>query len=203
MAAHQVNRTHRFAQQAVQAGDLPALRMVGRTTVVDDIAVRAWSRSLARGRTWSPEVRDAALDLLSTGTTERLSSSERSRLRRRLRAMTATAIAHASGGLDGAWARYRSTDPIGLQPIGPSVVDLESFGILPTSTWITFIQVADLDLLEQTHPVVLDADGNLCVIERTDQDDRIARVLIDTYLLGDARESSAAATELEQRARDV
>ena len=68
---------------------------------------------------------------------------------------------------------------------------------------MTFVQGDDLDQLELEHDVVLDADGNLGVIERAYFDGRAARVLLDTYLLGDERQSSAAASRLEVRARDV
>jgi len=47
--------------------------------------------------------------------------------------------------------------------------------------------------------VILDADGNLGVIERSRVDDRTARILLDTYLLGDVRQSAAAAAGLERR----
>ncbi len=161
--ARQANRTHRFAQQAVQSGELPALRMVGRTTVVDDVAARAWMRSLARGRMWSPEVREAALDLLSTGTTDRLSSSERSRLRRRLRSMTTTEMAHAAGVPGGAWGRYRTTQPTDLQHIGPSALRAGSLGVLPGPTWITFTQAPNLDLLERSFPRVV-ATGSVGLV---------------------------------------
>nr|NLI50767.1 hypothetical protein [Propionibacterium sp.] len=200
--AGQHARTPRFVQQAVRSGDLPALRLVGRLVVMDDLAATAWARSLARGRRWSSEVRDAALDLLSTGRTGRLSSSERSRLRSRLRGMSAAAIAHAAGGL-GAWARYRVMQVPDLPRVGPSVVDEIGLGIVPGGGWVTFVETVDLTGFELTQDVILDADGNLGVVERPRPDPRIARVLLDTYLLGDARVSSAAATELESRAHGV
>ncbi|MFV0405827.1 MAG: hypothetical protein ACK5LN_03225 [Propioniciclava sp.] len=195
-------RTPRFVQQAVQAGDLPVLRMVGRTAVIDDVAVTAWARSLARGRRWTPAVREAAFDLLSTGQSSWLSSSERSRLRSRLRTMPAQAIAHAAGGLAGEWARYRTSDVGGLTPIGPSAVDAASLHLVPGSGWVTFVEVNDLDRFEYQRDVIVDADGNLGVVRR-DHDPREARVLADCYLLGDARLSAAAAAELEGRARGL
>ena len=166
---------------------------------MDDLAVQAWSRALGRGRRWTEQVREAALDLLSTGRTDRLSASERSRLRSRLRGMSTTDIAHAAGGL-GAWARYRGKSPIGLVRIGPSAADPGEFGIVPGEGWLTFLQTDDLDRFEIDQDVILDADGNVGVVERSTVDDRVARILLDTYLLGDARQSAAAAAELERRA---
>src|SRR5664280_369726 len=196
-AARQHARTDRFVQQALRSGALPGHRVFGRATSVDDVAVQAWSRAL--GRRWTEQVREAALDLLSTGRTDRLSGSERSRLRSRLRGMSATDMAHAAGGL-GAWARYRGKSPIGLVRIGPSAADPGELGIVGGEGWLTFVQTDALDRFGIDQDVILDADGNIGVIERSTVDDRVARILLDTYLLGDARQSAAAAAELQRRA---
>jgi hypothetical protein len=66
--------------------------------------------------------------------------------------------------------------------------------------WLTFVQTDDLNLFELDQDVILDADGNVGVIERSRVDDRVARILLDTYLLGDAHQSAAAAEELRRRA---
>ncbi|MGB7964372.1 MAG: hypothetical protein WCF12_15630 [Propionicimonas sp.] len=200
--AGQHARTARFVQQAVRSGDLSALRLVGRIAVMDDLAATAWARALAPGRRWTGEVREAALDLVSTGRTDRLSSSERSRLRSRLRGMSAAAMAHASGGLGG-WARYRVTGVPDLPRVGPSALDQAGVGIVPGAGWVTFVETVDLDQLEFDYDVILDADGNLGVLQRPRSDPRVARVLLDSYLLGDARLSTAAATELERRAHGL
>ncbi len=197
--ARQHARTDRFVQQALRSGALSGHRAFGRATSVDDVAVQAWSRALGRGRRWTAQVREAALDLLSTGRTDQLSASERSRLRSRLRAMSATDMAHAAGGL-GTWARYRGTSGIGLVRIGPSAADTGELGIVQGQGWLTFLQTDDLDRFEIDQDVILDADGNIGVVERLKVDDRTARILLDTYLLGDARQSAAAAAELERRA---
>ena len=196
--AHAYDRSERLVQLALRSGALAGHRTVGRVTTMDDIAARAWSRSVARGRPWTPEVRDAALDLLSNGHTERLAASERSRLKARLSSLTARDIAHAAGGL-GTWARYRGDAPYASTRIGPSAVDATQLGIVPGEGWLTFVQTDDLDRYELEHDVTLDADGNLGVVERLSIDERPARILLDTYLLGDARQSTAAASELEGR----
>ena len=201
--AEQHGRSDRFVQQAVRSGDLAALRTVGRLALVDDVAVMAWVRALARGRRWSSDVREAAMDLLSNGRTERLSSSERSRLRSRLREMSVVEIAHAADGLGGGWARYRVAHAPDLPRVGPSSADMTTLGVVPGEGWITFVETDDLDRLEQGHDVILDADGNLGVVERPVTTPRPARLLLDSYLLGDVRVSAAAANELEQRAHDL
>ena len=201
--ALQAGRGHRFVQQSVRRGDLAALRLVGRQVVVDDLAATAWARSLASGRKWSFGVREAAFDLLSFGRTARLSASERSRLRSRLRGMDARCIAHAAGGLGGTWGRYRAASSPELELIGPSRIRDSVGGVVPGGSWVRFGRTADLDRFEQEFDVVLDADGALGVVERADADDREARILLDCYLLGDARLSQASAAQLEERAHGL
>ena len=186
-----------LVRRALRDGYLAAVRQVGNTTVVDDIAAIAWSRAVARGRTWAPRVREAALDLLSGTKDDELGYDERSRLRARLRTMTAARLAHAAGGLGGTWSRYTAKETDLGEPIGPDAADVTKLGIVPGNTDISFVRVDDLDDLELRHDVTLDANGNLCVVERP-ADKRIARILLDTYLLGTRRESAAAAAELER-----
>ena len=196
--AHAYDRSERLVQLALRSGALAGHRTVGRVTTMDDIAARAWSRSTARGRPWPPDVRDAPPDLPPTGHTERPPPTERSRLKTRLSSLTARDIAHAAGGL-GTWSRYRGDVPSASIRIGPSAVDAAQLGIVPGEGWLTCVQTDDLDRYELEHDVTLDADGNLGVVERLCIDERPARILLDTYLLGDARQSTAAASELEGR----
>ena len=112
-------------------------------------------------------------------------------------------IAHASGGLR-SWARYRSDGPLDIDPIGPigpSRADLHQLGIVGKGSWLRFGRVVDLDEFEYATDVCVDANGKVGVVERPVRDDRIARTLIDTYLLGDARVSAAADQAIEQCAR--
>ena len=80
---------------------------------------------------------------------------------------------------------------------------MTTLGVVPGEGWMTFVETDDLDRLEQGHDVILDADGNLGVVERPVTTPRPARLLLDSYLLGDVRVSAAAANELEQRAHDL
>ncbi len=189
--------TQRAVQQAVALGQLAPLRRVGKAYLVDDLAAQAWMRSSSRGRRWSAVVREAALDLLTSGTTRLISGPEKSRLARRLRVMDARGIAHASGGL-GIWARYSTAESAPLDAIGPSAVAMSELGILEGESWLSFGRTEDLDAFEAEHDVILSADGNLGVVERSEPDNRLARVLLDAYLLGDARVSAAAAVRLEE-----
>lgn len=199
-AARAHGRTERAVQLALRSGALAGQRRRGRTTSLDDMAVLAWSRASHRGRPWGPGARDAALDLLSGLGTTTMAGSSLSRFRSSLRSMSAREIAHGAGGL-GVWARYRGSSVGSARPVGPSAADAESLGLVEGESWMTFLAVDDLDRFELDNDVVLDPDGNLGVVERATADERSARVLLDHYLLGDVRQSSAAAQELEHRAR--
>lgn len=187
----------RTVQRALGNGSLGTARVLGRQATTDDLAVQAWIRTTSRGRKWSSRTLEAAIDLLSGGRGESVSSSERSRLRATLREMTARQI--ASSSWIGTWSRYRTFGEVDAQLIGPSIADLSFLGIVAGESWMRFAEVADLDQFEATQPVAADPDGDLVVIERF-HDNRGARQLVDIYVLGDARESAAAARELEAAA---
>lgn len=193
--ADMAGRTERAVQLAVQSGALPVLRQVGRSFVIDDVAALAWLRSQAAGRVFSPRLRAAAMALLNGDRAGGLSASELSRLRRRLRESSAAQFAHAVGGVGGAWGRYRRTAPGDL--VGATEVELIAEGIVGTPSRRLF-QVGDLRDFELRSPIVLDADGDLCVVERQEPV-TIARRWLDTYLVGDARSSHIAAESLGER----
>lgn len=115
--------------------------------------------------------------------------------------MPITSIAHAARGLTGSWVRYRAEATDGF--IGPTAVRASDLGIVHTDPWMTFVETADLDQWEFEHAAALDPDGNVGVVERPVGDARLARSLLDCYLLGDARVSSAAAEQLLGRAREL
>lgn len=188
-------RSERAVQLAVRSGALPALRRVGRSWVIDDVAALAWVRALGSGRVWSEPVRDAALALLDGRRTEGVEASALSRLRRRLDEMSAGEFAHALGGLGGGWGRYRRTARGGLA--GAISVAWADEGVAGRAGR-RLVQVPDLAEFELRSPVVLDADGDLLVVER-EGGVTFARRLVDTYLVGDSRASQAAAEEIERR----
>lgn len=196
--------TPQYVRRAISSGDLVALRQVGPTVIVDDLAVQVWDRSRARGRRWTDEVRNAAFELLDEGGTARLSSSERSRLRANLRGIQARNLAHLAGGLGGGWARYRRTAEsdglVEVNEIGLTPAELADLGLTGGVLPIRFVSTASLEDFELDNSVVLDAFGDVGVVERTDVGGR-TRALLDTYLLGGARESAVAAAEIERMAR--
>lgn len=196
-AARTAGVSPRTAQRALSDGRLGMARTIGRQTTTDDLATLAWIRTTSPGRRWSTKTLDAAIDLLSGGDGQSLSSSERSRLRSALREMDARHI--ASSVWIGTWARYRTLGSVTVELIGPSAADMSALGIVDGQSWVRFADVLDLDRFEGTQPVIADPDGDLVVLERP-HDARSARIMVDTFVLGDARESSAAAHQLEARA---
>lgn len=195
----------RHVRQAVATGGLQALRRVANTVIIDDLAAQAWGRSRDRGRLWTDETRAAAFEMLDRGQTERLSSSERSRLKAALRGMDVEQLAHRVGGLGGGWARYRrrSTRELrGADPTGPASPPLAGLGLVGDASYMTFWVVGSLDDFELDNDVSLDASGELGVIERQEGTGQ-SRMLLDAYLLGGARESSVAASKLEAMLRAI
>lgn len=190
--------SRQYVGRAIASGDLAALREVGETVIIDDLAAQAWDRTRARGRRWTDEVRRAAFDLLNTGATDRLSSSERSRLRANLRTISAGRLAHLAGGLGGAWARYRveSADRSFRGASRTASVD-GLRGLVVDDAFMTFLVTEDLDDFELDNDVLLDASGNVGVVERTEVGGRI-REFLDTNLLAGARDSAAAAARIEE-----
>jgi len=87
----------RQVQRLASSGALTQVGTVGRMKLIDARSVqRLKAQGLRRGRPWSTEAIAAALDLLTYGDTDRLSSVERKRLRTRLAGMTAEDLVRAS-----------------------------------------------------------------------------------------------------------
>lgn len=89
VSARQVERMV-ASRRLVRAG------VVGRSVLVDAGSLhRHRVRGAARGRPWSAHTVAASLDLLRSGTTERLGASQRSRLKARMRDMSAAELVRA------------------------------------------------------------------------------------------------------------
>jgi excisionase family DNA binding protein len=94
--ARQLGIGVRQVERLVASGELAGVGVVGRALLVDAVSVqRLRDRGVAKGRPWSAETVRAAIDLLRTGQTERLERSQRSRLRAKLRTMTARDLVRA------------------------------------------------------------------------------------------------------------
>ncbi len=99
----------RQVQRMVAARRLARAGVVGRTVLVDAGSVhRHRLQGAARGRPWSAETVHASLDLLRSGTTERLGASQRSRLKAKMRDMSAAELVQAAARR-GESATYRAS----------------------------------------------------------------------------------------------
>ena len=96
-AARQLGIGVRQVERLLAAGDITRVATVGRTALIDVASVyRLHGRGVRRGRPWSAETIHAAIELLTDGQTGRLESTQRSRLRSRLRNMDAEDFVRAT-----------------------------------------------------------------------------------------------------------
>lgn len=209
-AAQELGVSVREAQRLARAEQLQVVRRIGRSMLVDDGSVMARSRSQpSRGRRWSAETVWAALELLDTGATLRLSASSRSRLKRRLGEMDAESFVRTAADratslrmiqtrrrpedlrsrvlLTG---RSASTDPVQAKRLG--LTPMASDGIEG------YVRATEIDALRERFGLVEDADGEvlLRVVQTgiTITDSVIALDLVDR---GSTRERSAGLECLE------
>ncbi len=198
--ARQTGVSVRSLQRGVQSGRLEASRRIGNQLLVDDIALAMWERSRGRGRRWSDSTVQVALDLLDHGETSSTTDAlVLSRLQARLQSITIPQLAYLLGGIGGRWNRYRSADPRLnhlLTLIGPSKIDAQQLGIAHTGGWMTFAETDDVSDLEFDLELIEDPSGNVGLVQRTATAGP-TRTLLDTFLLGDARESLLARQMLE------
>lgn len=83
----------------VHAGRLVLSRTVGRSFLIDSASVTALQQGRGRGRRWDEPTTWAALEILQTGSTRRLETSQRSRLKHRLRSgMSVPQLLHQASG---------------------------------------------------------------------------------------------------------
>lgn len=98
-AARQLGIGVRQVERLLNSGELTQVGTVGRVALIDAVSVhRLHGRGARRGRPWSTETILAAIELLTHGQTKRLESTQRSRLRSRLRHMDAEDLVRATSG---------------------------------------------------------------------------------------------------------
>lgn len=101
-AAARLGVSVRQAQRLARAGRLQVVRQVGSSKLLDDSGL-ATAASGRRGRVWAPHTAWAAIDLLETGSTDRLTGSSLSRLRGRLRRCEAAELVRLTSGRAELW----------------------------------------------------------------------------------------------------
>lgn len=185
-AAAELGITPRQVRRAAVSGRIVAVK-AGAAHAFSPRQVQALERTAHRGRDWSPVTQLAALDLLAWGKTHELTSTERSRLKRRIRdcevgALTGQILRSrvtlrraASGETKSRFASALSSE-LGLSAGG-------GLGVLVAKDAAREARRARLGL---------DDSGDIAVVEGDEAHRKVLEALA-LYMYGDARESSAAA----------
>jgi hypothetical protein len=163
----------------------------GAAHVFSQRQVQALERTTHRGRNWTDTVQTAALDLLASGKTSdssnaELSSTERSRLKQRIRTIDVGALAGQvlrgrvslrRAASDEAKSRFVAalTSELGLSPGG-------GLGVLVAQ---------DASRAARRARLGLDDSGDIAVVEGNEEHRKALEALV-LYMYGDARECAAA-----------
>lgn len=188
-AASQLGVTQRQVQRLAQSGRVVSRTIAGRKLVASRSVVAA-SRSAGRGRHWDDRTVAAAAELLEQGTTERVTGSQRSRLRARLRTITPAEVAYHA--LSDRVTIWRKT---GLEPARPTAV---AEGFTSTGDQLEIKVTQNASALARRQRLLEDTNGNILLIEiGTDAPAVIEDIAL--YAYGDARTSSAALARINTR----
>ena len=189
-AATELGVSARQVRRAAVTGRIVATKY-GASHAFSQRQVQALERTVHRGRNWTDAVQMAALDLLATKKTSdltnaALSSSERSRLKQRIRSMDVGALAGQilrgrvslrRAASDEAKSRFVAalTSELGLSAGG-------GLGVLVAE---------DASRAARRARLGLDDSGDIAVVEGDEVRRRVLEALA-LYVYGNARESAAA-----------
>jgi hypothetical protein len=192
---------------------------VGRTKLIDARSVqRVKAQGLRRGRPWSTKAIAAALDLLTHGDTDHLSSVERKRLRARLDGMSAEDLVQATRPRADV-QRYRSAasflDRVRQEVVltGAAAIDddtavAKEFGLSrsPQASIDGYVDSETADSLVRACHLIEDAHGNVTLrvttIDSLMTTNAVA-VALDLAESLDPRERSAGLTFLRRRLKTM
>lgn len=188
-AAAQLGVSQRQVQRLAKSGRIVSRDVAGRT-VVARASVVAASRTMARGRRWDTRTVAAAAELLELGTTERVTGSQRSRLRARVRTMTVTKLAyHALVDRVTLWRRTGTASALSNKATN---------GFTTTGVQLDVKVTQNPTALARTTRLIEDTAGDTILIEiDTDAPAIIEDIVLFAY--GDTRTSSAAQARIEAR----
>lgn len=189
-AASELRISARQVRRTVASGRVVAAKY-GAAHALSHRQVQALERTAHRGRNWTDAVQRAALDLLATGKTSELSnaalsSSERSRLKQRLRSLGAGALAGQL--LRGRVSLRRAASDEAKSRFVPALAS--ELG-LSTRGGLCILVAPDASRVARRAHLGLDDSGDIAVVEG-DEAHRRALEALALYVYGDARECSAA-----------
>lgn len=189
-AASELGVSARQVRRSAASGRIVATKH-GASHAFSQRQVQALERTAHRGRNWTDEVQKAALDLLATGKTSdltntALSSTERSRLKQRIRTVDV-------GTLAGQILRGRVSLRRAVSDEAKSrfVAGLAGELGLSVGGGLGVLVAQDASRAARRGRLGLDDAGDIAVIEG-DEAHRKALEALALYTYGDARESSAA-----------
>ena len=186
-AATQLGVSARQVRRAASTGRIVSGK-AGVTHTFSQRHLRAIERTAHRGRDWSVTTQRAALDLLSARSTLGLSSTERSRLKQRVRNSTV-------GALAGQILRDRVSLRRAVNDSAKQSLHLTLAGELGLSAGggLAVLVSRDAPRAARSARLGLDDSGDIAVVEGDELHREVLEALA-LYVYGDARESSAAAS---------
>jgi len=186
----------RQVRRAAASGRIVAAR-VGAAHSFSQRQVQALERTAHRGRDWSVATQRAALDLLATGTTSELTSTDRSRLKQRIRA---SGVGSLVGQVlrDRVSLRSAATDET-KQNLRASIAS--ELG-LSASGGLAVLVAEEATRAARRARLGLNDSGDIAVVEGGEAHRRVLEAFA-LYMYGDTRESDAAATWIASAQRSV
>lgn len=189
-AASELGVSARQVRRSAAAGRIVATKY-GSSHAFSQRQVQALERTSHRGRNWTHTVQKAALDLLATGTTSdltnaALSSSERSRLKHRIRTIDVGALA---GQIlrDRVSLRRAASDDAKSRFVAALASELG----LSAGGGLGVLVAQDASHAARKARLGLDDSGDIVVVEGDEEHSKVLEALA-LYTYGDARECSAA-----------
>lgn len=185
-AARELGVTPRQMRRAAVSGRIVSAK-AGAAHAFSQRQVQALERTSHRGRDWSSATQQAALDLLATGATVELTSTERSRLKQRIRSSNI-------GALAGQILRGRVTLRRAASTETKQSFRSQLAGELGLSSGggLGVLVSDDAAHLARRARLGLDDSGDIAVVEGNDVHRSVLEAMA-LFVYGDARESAAAA----------
>lgn len=190
-AARQLNVSQRQIRRVAASGRISSAQY-GRSYLLSTREIRSLGRTAQRGRNWSAEAQQAALDLLSNGATDALGASAKSRLRARLRSVSLQALA---GQVLRGRVTFRSTLNIHEKALFVASI-AEELGLSAQGGLSIFV-AEQAGKQARQHKLVEDSEGEIAVVEGAEQHRQILEALV-FYAYGNTRERDAAESWLQQ-----
>ncbi len=188
-AASQLGLSQRQVQRLARSGRMVSRAVAGRT-VIGNRSLVAMSRSMGRGRQWEDQTAAAAAELLENGITVRITGSQRSRLRGRLRTIAMPELAYQM--LGARVTLWRSTR------LAADSNARTTDGLSATGEHLNVEIVRDAAAFARHSRLLEDPEGDTLLVE-LDTDAPAVVEDVALYAYGDARTSSAARQRIEAR----